>query len=281
MANHSFDFPQSKYGIEYRLDMKHEKFKDKRRNPGIRSSKFFWKGKQKKLKKKKNQSPFEHFVEKLEHVISKNKYPIGSAIIYLREIFEPADEGFELRVICGVNASQLTQEHIDRLRLMILPRRREEILVEYLEYFSKRPRFPEISKQWGIFRHRYSKLGSAKDKFDLLFGFCFALRTYPEWTQHQCKTSQGRERMILALARHWRNLIENHLPASLGLDEAFSYPAMRYFLYDFKMEIERADILGGEPLTFILGKEIIVPHDDICEASVSTMTKSVHSRPSL
>jgi hypothetical protein len=279
-----FDLPQSKFGIDYRLHRTQEKPKEKR-FPLSWSGRLFSKGRQ-QYKCPIQKSPFEVMLECLENVTNrKSQYPTGSAIIYLREIFEPVDHDFQMLVGSSVDATQLSQDQVDRLRIMILPRRREEILVEYLNYYGKAHRranllkehFADISKNFDGFRRRYSSMRAAKDKLDVLFGFSFAIRTYPEWI-YQCDDLNGRARMVLALARHWRNLLEKYNPEQLGLDEEFSYPALRYFLSTLKREIESMETTGEEPLKFVVNRdEILVPLDD---ASVSTMTMSVNSRHS-
>mmetsp|Transcript_110500 Transcript_110500/g.165382 ORF Transcript_110500/g.165382 Transcript_110500/m.165382 type:complete len:283 (-) Transcript_110500:34-882(-) len=273
-----FELPQSKFGIDYRLHRTQEKPKEKRL-PRSWKSMIFSKGK--RYKSPKQQSPFELMLESLKNVTNrKSQYPTGSAIIYLREIFEPVDHDFQMLVGSSVDAAQLSQDQVDRLRIMILPRRREEVLVEYLNYYGKahrqaRPFKDDFSKNFDGFRRRYSSARDAKEKLDLLFGFSFAIRTYPEWI-YQCDDLKGRERMVLALARHWRNLLEKYNPEQLGLDEEFSFPALRYFLSTLKREIESIETACEAPLKFSVERdEILVPLDD---ASVSTMTMSINSR---
>jgi hypothetical protein len=277
-----FDLPQSKFGIEYQLlRTKKEQPKEKRFLLSWKG-RLFSKGRQHECPTLK--SPFEVMLERLKKVTSrKSQYPTGSAIIYLREIFEPVDPDFQIVVGSNVDATQLSQEQVDRLRVMIIPRRREEVLVEYLNYYGRahiqphlfKEQLADISKNFDGFRRRYSQMRTVKEKLDLLFGFSFAIRTHPEWLC-KCDELHGRGRMVLALARHWRNLLEKYYPDQLGLDEEFSYPALRYFLSTLKREIESIDTMGEEPLKFVFDRQdIMVPLDD---ASVSTMIMSINSR---
>ena len=85
----------------------------------------------------------------------------------------------------------------------------------------------------------------------------------------------ARERMVAALARHWRNLLKKNSPEELGLDTEFSHPALLYFLRSFKKQAESVDTFT-DPIVFRFeDEEIRIPCCD--EGSVSTMTMSVNS----
>jgi hypothetical protein len=276
------ELPYSKYGIQYVLDRTLEEPYKKRlplraiNSLGIRS---------RRVKKPIQKSPFVAILDRVNAVTHRWQHPDGTAIMYIREIFEPGDPEFDF-IGAEVNASQLSSEQVARLRIMILPERREEFLVAYLNYYDMAnneshifTESTDVLRHFGGFKRRYWSTKSLKEKFDLLFGFSFAVKKYSAW-MYRYESRRAREKMVAALARHWRHLLWKHSPEQLGLDNEFSYPALLSFLRSFKRQAESIETFGDPPIKFVFeAEEKHVSFDE--EASVSTVTMSVNSRFSL
>ena len=276
------ELPDSKYGIEYSLEMAvHERVKQSRLP--LRAKNSF--GIRSRIKKKPSRhSPFETMLGSLNLVTRRSQHPDGTAIMYIREIFEPGDLEFDF-IGAKVNTSQLSQEQIDRIRIMILPERREEVLVAYLNYYdmiSKEDHIfnesADVLRHFDGFKRRYSSTRCVQDKFDLLFGFSFAIKKYSGW-MYRDEPMRAKEKMVAALARHWRNLLRKNSPEQLGLDAEFSFPALVTFLRCFKRHTESIETVGDPPIKFVFEAEEI--HISFDEGSVSTMSMSINSRFSL
>jgi hypothetical protein len=278
------ELPDSKYGIEYSLEIAvHDTVKKSRLPLRARNSSF---GIRSRIKKKPSRhSPFEAMHASLNLVTGRSHHPDGTAIMYIREIFEPGDPEFDF-IGAKANASQLSQEQVDRIRIMIVPERREEVLVAYLNYYDMAYKEDHISKEsadvlkhFDGFKRRYSSTRCVQEKFDLLFGFSFAIKKYSGW-MYRYECMHAREKMVAALARHWRNLLRKNSPVQLGLDAEFSYPALLTFLRCFKRQTEESiETFGEPPIKFVFEAEEI--HISFDEASVSTMSMSINSRFSL
>lgn len=249
----------------------------------------------------KQKSPFETMLELLNHVTMR--YPEDTAILYIREIFEPQDSEYGF-LDPTVAASRLSQEQVDRLRIMILPQRREEILVAYLDHYKEVAGSNDnkynnnVIKNFAGFQRRYSCCKNLKEKVDLLFGFSFAIQRYSSWmyitstadnsndnnnnSERENVIMQIRtvEKMVAALARHWRNLFMKSSPEELGLDREFSYPAVFSFLKSFKLQVESLDTKGLPAFKFVFESSTSSPRsitDENCasfdeESSISTIT---------
>jgi hypothetical protein len=287
------DLPDSRYDIVYALEKPKGTSSNRNRLPlRARNTLETKEG----AKKTSRGSPFERMLDNLNLVTRRSQYPEGTAIMYIREIFEPSDPEFEV-VGAKVNSSQLSQEQVDRLRIMIVPERREEILVAYLDYYNiadkrvayldsydmayKRARIfiesTQVVRHFDVFERRYASTRDPKEKLDLLFGFSFAIKKYSAW-MYRYEGARSRKKMLTSLARHWRNLVMNP-PQELGLDEEFSYPALLAFLRGFKRQAESIETFDEPPIKFKFeAQEIHIPVDDI---SVSTMTLSVNSKFSI
>jgi hypothetical protein len=274
------DLPDSMYDIVYALEKPKGASSNRNRLP-LRAKNTL--ERKRGAKKPSRGSPFEQMLDNLNLVTRRSQYPEGTAIMYIREIFEPSDPGFEV-VGARVNSSQLSQEQVDRLRIMIVPERREEILVAYLDYYNianKSARIfaesTQVVRHFDGFERRYASTRDPKEKLDLLFGFSFAIKKYSAW-MYRYEGARSRKKMLTSLARHWRNLVMNP-PQELGLDEEFSYPALLAFLRGFKRQAESIETFDEPPIKFKFeAQEIHIPVDDI---SVSTMTLSVNSKFSI
>ena len=272
------ELPASKFGIEYSMETTlRSRFPLRPKNSfKIRS----------RIKKKPpRKSPFETMLDTLNHVTCRFQYPEGTAIMYVREIFEPGDPEFDY-IGAKANAIQLSEEQVDRIRLMIIPGRREELLVAYLNYYDMASKddhiFNEsanVIRHFDGFKRRYSNARCIQEKFDLLFGFSFAIKQYSGWMYRREERIRAREKMVVALARHWRNLLRKNSPEELGLDTEFSYPALLTFLRSFKRQTESVETFGDPPMKFVFEAEEMCVSSD--EKSVSTMTMSISSMFSL
>jgi hypothetical protein len=288
------ELPDSRYDIVYTLEKPKGGASSNRNRLPLRARNTL--GIKRGAKKPSRGSPFERMLDNLNLVTRRFQYPEGTAIMYIREIFEPSDPEFDV-VGAKVNSSQLSQEQVDRLRIMIVPERREEILVAYLDYYSianrrvayldyydmasKRIRIfigsTHVVRHFDGFERRYASTRDPKEKFDLLFGFSFAIKKYSAW-MYRYEGARSRKKMLTSLARHWRNLLENP-PQELGLDEEFSHPALLAFLRGFKRQAESIETFGDTPIKFEFeAQEIHISFDDV---SVSTMTMDEESDPAL
>jgi hypothetical protein len=213
------ELPKSKYGIEYVLggSLSSSSSSSKFGQPkGV--ARFLGGGSRKPSKA----SPFETMLRRLNEVTLRDGHNAGTALMYVREIFEPGDSEFD-HIGDYVCASQLSQEQVDRMRIIILPWRREAKLLSYLNQFG--PDNSTLSSidgcgstvldDFDAFHRQYLSIEDPKEKFDELFGFSFAIKHQSDWI-FQYENQRRREITIGSLARHWRNLIVRHSPAKLG-----------------------------------------------------------------
>jgi hypothetical protein len=265
--------PQSKHGIDYSLK-KTVAIRAKTGRLPLRTSNV-------PIKQRTCKSPFEILLEDLNQVIQCSNYPDGTALMYVREIFEPEDPEFDF-ITSEVNVRQLTQEQVNRLRIMIIPEHREEILLAYLDYYGRANSQPHatietatlVLKHFEGFKRRYSMTRDLKKKFDLLFGFSFAIKKYSLW-MYRRERKRAREKMVAGLARHWRHLLRKHTPEELGLDRDLSYPALIAFLKDFKKQTESVEMFGDPCIKFVYESGPSGMSFD--EATASTVTASTRS----
>jgi len=220
------DLPASKYGIEYVLA-----------NEGVNASleqrvlqynsktikHYFRRSSNKIWKRTSKISLFEIKMNDLDRVARRDGYKDGTAVMYIREIFEPGDVEYDY-IGSYVCATQLSKEQLDRLKIMIVPKPREDILLAYLDYYNTANQQDHIfNESTDVVRHfegfhrRYSDLGTDKKaKFDLLFSFTFAVKTYSGWI-HKFESTRKRTTMIGSLARHWRKILGKYTAAELGM----------------------------------------------------------------
>ncbi|CAJ1946746.1 unnamed protein product [Cylindrotheca closterium] len=244
-----------------------------------------------KRKRRRRKAPFEVMMKQLNLVTSR--FPQETAILYIREILEPSDPEFVELAAPIVRASQLKESQVQRLRVMLLPHRREEILVSCLDHYKENSKtssfvislersLAPVLQHFAGFQRRYATCSSLDERFDLLFGFSYAIHRYSAW-MHQYERKRSREKILSALARHWRHLLMKNDAEDLGLDREFSYPAVFCFLDRLKQQIENIDMQGLPPLNFafetddsprpILNDESRVSLEDD-SVSLSTMTTS-------
>lgn len=239
------ELPHSKYGINYNLK---RPVTTMMLSSGVKASSSNWKSQG----KSRHLSPFESMLETLNHVTFR--FPSDTAIMYIREIFEPGDTEYGLFFGTGhVSASRLSQVQVDRLRLLILPYRRERILVAYLNHF-RLLNLPEkatrVIQEFSKFQQKYSNSTSTGEKFDMLLGFSYAIYIYSAW-MNRYERNRSREKVLSALARYWRHLLKQNSAKDLGLDEEFSFPAVYAFLEAMKTQIENIDMHDLPSLSFI------------------------------
>jgi hypothetical protein len=218
-------------------------------------------------KKKTMQNPFELRLQALTTVVRRSNHPEGTGLLYIREIFEPGDPEFDF-LEATINVSQLTQEQVDRLQIMIVPQRREEILLGYLDYQEASDKLlalvqspssdHAVLRNFESFQRRYASTIDTTERLDILFGFTFAIQKHSGWMYYQAatatatnKTPRARATMVASLARQWRQLLHTYYPEQLGLDREFSYPAVLTFLQRFKDQVETTiDTFCDSPIQF-------------------------------
>ena len=213
------ELPKSKFGIKYVLgDFPSN---EPPRVTATKGAPILWMNSRKKPSKL---SPFERMLLDLDEVTRREGHADGTALMYIREIFEPGDSEYDY-IGDYVCASQLSQEQVDRLRIMVLPKRREEILVSYLHQFKEKStddlyknitfNDQSVFEYFDSFHLQYLAIDDPKLKFDVLFGFSFALKHRSEWI-FQYENQRRREKMIESLGRHWRYLHGRHTAEELG-----------------------------------------------------------------
>ena len=220
------ELPSSKYDIEYVLGssiITSSPNEDLPLNPRKAIKRCLQKTTNILRRRKSNLSAFEQKIMELDQVTRRDGYGDGTAVMYIREIFEPGDAEYDY-IGSYVCASKLSHEQVDRLRIMILPARREETLLSYLDYYKNAYQHHHIfNESTDVVRHfegfhrRYSKLGAEDggEKFDLLFSFTFAIKIYCGWIL-KFESTKRRAKMIAALAKLWRKLFGRYTPAELG-----------------------------------------------------------------
>ena len=226
------ELPTSKYDIEYMLTsaiVASSPEEGLPLNPKKAIKRCFEKTTYMLWKRRSKISPFEHKIIELDRVTRRDAYNRcdgdgdGIALMYIREIFEPGDAEYDY-ISDYVCASRLSHDQVDRLRIMILPPGREDTLLSYLDHHKNaNQRHHIFNEPTDVVRHfegfhrRYTKLAAeeGEKKFDLLFSFTFAIKTYCGWIL-KFESSKRRATMIAALAKHWRKLFERFSPAELG-----------------------------------------------------------------
>ena len=221
------ELPSSRYDIEYVLAsgiIASSRNEGRPLNPKKAIKRYLQRTTSIIWKRKSKISPFEHKVIELDKVTRRDGYGDGTAVMYIREIFEPGDAEFDY-IGDYVCASRLSQEQVNRLRIMILPQRREDTLLSYLDHYKnanqQQHTFNEstdVIRHFEGFHRRYMKLSveEGKEKFDLLFSFTFAIKTYCGWIL-KFESTKKRATMIATLARHWRKLFGEYTPQELGM----------------------------------------------------------------
>jgi hypothetical protein len=288
------DLPESKFGIEYALGGETKQWKQQQRldpkdgvfNKIHRSIKIgaatVSRRRRAVLPRVSLLSPFETALDDLMRVIQRDGHPDGTAVVYIREILEPGDWEFDhISQHSYVCATQLSQEQVDRLRIMVLPKRREEILVTYLDEFRTALQNEEgcndadgVHRPSEAFDSRYIAITDEKDKFDLLFGFTYALKKNTGWMFRL--ESPGRiEEIFSSLANHWRRLLGRYKPEELGYDREFSYPALLTFLEEFKRQAESNGKFYKYPIKFVYLEEENVKKVSFDDDTISCHTRSV------
>mmetsp|Transcript_24897 Transcript_24897/g.68640 ORF Transcript_24897/g.68640 Transcript_24897/m.68640 type:complete len:230 (-) Transcript_24897:112-801(-) len=222
------ELPSSKYDIEYVLMRGMPNDSSSRHilplNPKKAIKHYFQRTTSRIWSKTSRMSPFETKLEELDRVTRRDGYGDGTAVMYIREIFEPGDAEYDY-IGDYVCAAELSQEQVDRLRIMILPHRREEMLVSYLDFYKNANHQDHIfNESTNVVRHfegfhrRYLGISpeAGSEKFDLLFCFTFAIKTYSGWI-FKFESTKKRTTMIATLAKHWRKLLGGYTPTALGM----------------------------------------------------------------
>ena len=84
----------------------------------------------------------------------------------------------------------------------------------------------------------------------MLFGFNYNLSRNRRWLTHNGR-GWGGEKMITGLALRWKHLLKystEHI--IMELDWEFSHPAVLYFVENFKITVETAEMFGNPKLRF-------------------------------
>jgi hypothetical protein len=196
-----------------------------------------------------NKCPFELKMQELKDIFS-SKYPKGAGLIYVREIFERHDPDYGGNGTT-VDVTTITQEQMNRLRLVIAPVDLREAMVKVLSFYHQSPFFAAsiVLDHFLSFKKTYGKLRDHREKFNQLFGFTFALHKFDEWL-YRMERGFGRSKMVDGLATRWKNLFKHRTPEELDLDLACSYPAVLFLLQSFKVKVERAPTFGDPPMLF-------------------------------
>jgi hypothetical protein len=196
-----------------------------------------------------NKCPFELKMQELKNVLL-TKYPTGAGLVYIREIFEPQDPGWQ-SLGPTVDVTSITQEQMSRLRLMICDEKRREEMLSYLSFYGTVPHEAacNVVDHFDAFKKKYAKLRDHRVKFNRIFCFTFCLKQFDGW-MYRMERGWGRSRMVEGLATRWKNLLNSRTPHELGLDTEFSYPAVKTLLEIFKVKVELAPTYGDPRMVF-------------------------------
>lgn len=229
--------PPSQFGIQYNLGLT-TTLRNPPRVDDIGNS---------KLHKATNKCPFECKMGLLKSVLTQH-HPQGASLIYVREIFEVGDpECYPLwKLGSAVDVRTLTQEQVDRLRLMIVDRTWSVLMRRYLEHFANISftGASRVFEDFDNFKKQYSKIRHQKVKFHMIFCITFALFKFDGW-MYRHDLGFARIKLVKGLALRWKNLLCTRCPEELGLDVEFSYPALQSLLALFKERIGK--ISGYDP----------------------------------
>lgn len=283
------ELPESRFGIEYALrgETKAWQQHSSPRKPVNKFRRAINNGATGKSVAKMS-SPFETSLDHLSSVIRRDGHPDGTAVMYIREIFEPGDWEFEsISEHSYVCATQLSQEQVDRLRIMVLPKRRENILVAYLDHYRMSYQRGDALDEtvdalhyFEAFDRRFITTTDQKAKFDVLFGFTFAIKRFSGW-MFRYENERKREKMIASLAKHWRRLLGVFKPEEFGCDREFSYPALLTFLETFKRQAESIETFNQSPIKFVYKAEKNVKVVSFDDETISSLSKRVKSQRSI
>jgi hypothetical protein len=196
-----------------------------------------------------NKCPFELKMQEVKDICS-SKGPKGAGLVYVREIFERHDPDYRGDGTT-VDVTTITQEQMNRLRLVIAPVGLREAMVKGFRFYLQSPFFASsiVVDHFLSFKKTYAKVRDHREKFNQLFGFTFALHKFDEWL-YRMERGLGRSKMVDGLATRWKNILKHRTPEELDLDVACSYPAVIFLLQSFKAKVERAPTFGDPPMLF-------------------------------
>ena len=203
-------------------------------------------------------SPYALWRSRIQSLIEAT-YPPGTEILMLREPIQAGDPDFRGDV--AVDDEFLTEEQVRRVRILVLPLDRANVLDDMgrlvlgNQFDEDVRKYPpsfwfSVLRSYKIFDKKYNADSNSPERcFDMLFGYTYHLWQNDRWMTHHGR-GWGGEKMVAALALHWKRLLKLHSPKSLGLDHEVSYPSVLWFLHNFKTTLESVEMYGDPPLIF-------------------------------
>ena len=200
--------------------------------------------------------PNEVFLTRLNSVMAIG-YPLGTGYLDIRGAIQEGDAEWTENL--DLDHIDFTDDQVKRIRVLIMPRERYTskdemgILLLGNQFHRRHKNFTagfsyHVLRAYDLFKDRYAKTSTKRERFNMLFGFTFHLHSNDWWMTHHGR-GWGGEAMVARLARHWKQLLQNET-SHLGLDTEFSYPAVKYFLEDFKRKVEQVEMYGEPPMKF-------------------------------
>jgi hypothetical protein len=208
----------------------------------------------------KKTTPNEDFLNRIKKVV--DRYPFGTGYLDIRAAIQEGDSEWCEEGFFSLDKVTFTEGQMRRIRVLIVSVERYAAMDEMGKLilgkeFHCRPKTfgPGFSysvlRRYDTFKelYYYSKESTTpKCLFNMLFGFTYHLYRNPRWMTHHSR-GWGGEKMVTGLTSQWKELMK-HSTQTLGLDLEFSYPAVMYFLQDFKKKVERVETYGDPRLRF-------------------------------
>jgi hypothetical protein len=185
-------------------------------------------------------------------------YPYGTGHLDLRAAIQEGDPEFKGSL--DLDEIVFSEAQVQRIQVLIVPMDRyssvdEMGLLLLGKQFGRRDKvfgpgysYHVLRTYNDVFKQRYGNVSESKKRFNMMFGYSYHLYRNDWWMTHHGR-GWGGEKMVVGLAFRWKELFKTSA-RHLGLDEEFSYPAVRYFLEEFKRKVESVETYGEPPLTF-------------------------------
>ena len=195
-----------------------------------------------------SKSPAEVFLNRLTDLLG-DQYPPDTDHMVLRDTI---DADF-------IPLDSLSETQIGTIRVMIIPNKRKKTmdgmgrLILGANFDREQPNYVpgfwySVLRSYDTFRQIYAAEKHVTKRFDMLFGFSYYLLKNQRWLTHNSR-GWGGERMIVGMALRWKHVLK-YSPEKIGLDHEFSYPAVLWFVDEFKRTVENAEMYGNSKLKF-------------------------------
>ncbi|MGK3736519.1 MAG: hypothetical protein ACI90V_003361 [Bacillariaceae sp.] len=195
-----------------------------------------------------SKSPAEVFLNRLADVLS-DQYPPDTNHMVLRDTID----------VDFIPLNSLSETQIGTIRVMMIPNKRKKTmdgmgrLILGANFDRDQPNYVQgfwysVLRSYDTFKQIYAAEKHVTERFDMLFGFSYNLFKNQRWLTHNGR-GWGGEKMIVGLALRWKHVLK-YSPEKIGLDQEFSYPAVLWFVEEFKLAVENAEMYGNPKLKF-------------------------------